>query len=457
MQWGMVIGNPQARTPPQHTMSCVCGDEQMMASTSVGRPSIGLQPRLILSLGFLSLLVAIVAAIALWGLINLRQSARRAATDSQISRLAEEVAMQALLCRRYEKDFFLSSGDLTAQDRPLQQWHQSNMDLLGAIKAYEDVATTDADKQQATAWRNTWKSYLQGFGRVEIGINGGEIKTPYDALKAFEPFQENIQLMTDQAVQRAREKNASADQTSSLLDAVTNTTIWEVMVIAALVIVASVLWSLLFPAWLMRPIKVLRETAERLARGDLTARAALQRHDELGVLAHSFDDMAATIQRSTADLESQYAHAIAAQATAEHAHQKIAEQLAMIDEQRTLIREMSVPILPLSDSTLVLPLVGALDSTRIRQAQERVLDAIQGSSAHHMLLDVTGVPVIDSQVGLGLLQIVAAAQLLGCTVVVVGIRPEVAQAVVGLGLNLSNVVTRSTLQSGIAYTLHASG
>jgi len=207
----------------------------------------------------------------------------------------------------------------------------------------------------------------------------------------------------------------------------------------------------------MRPIKVLRETAERLTRGDLTARAALQRHDELGVLAQSFDDMAATIQRSTADLESQYTCAIAAQATAEHAHQKIAEQLAMIDAQRMAIREMSVPILPLSDSTLVLPLVGALDSTRICQAQERVLDAIQGSSAHHMLLDVTGVPIIDSQVGQGLLQIVAAAQLLGCTVVVVGIRPEVAQAVVGLGLDLSKVVTRSTLQSGIAYTLRASG
>jgi rsbT co-antagonist protein RsbR len=263
--------------------------------------------------------------------------------------------------------------------------------------------------------------------------------------------------MTDQAVQRAREKNESATQTSLLLDAVTNTTIWEVMVIAGLVFVASVIWSLLFPAWLVRPIKVLRETAVRLARGDLTARAALQRHDELGVLAQSFDDMAVTIQRSTADRESQYASAMAARATAEHAHQKIAEQLALIDEQRTVIQEMSVPILPLSASTLVLPLVGALDSTRIRQAKERVLDAIQDSSAQYMLLDITGVPVIDSQVGQGLLQIVAAGQLLGCTVVVVGIRPEVAQAVIGLGLDLSNVVTRSTLQSGIAYTLQTPG
>src|SRR6476659_7952655 len=98
--WSSAIA--QARTLSQHTMSCVCGEgigEQMMPSTSAGRSRIGLQLRLILSLGFLSLLVAIVVVIALWGLINLRQSAHRAATDNQLSRLAQEVAMQALLCR----------------------------------------------------------------------------------------------------------------------------------------------------------------------------------------------------------------------------------------------------------------------------------------------------------------------------------------------------------------------
>jgi rsbT co-antagonist protein RsbR len=429
----------------------------MMQRTTTVRLRLGFQLRLILSLGFLSLLVALVAVFALWGLANLRESARRAATDSQASRLAEEVAMQALLCRRYEKDFFLSSGDLVAQDRPLQQWHQTSIDLLRAIKNFEDAAVSDADKQQASGWRDAWRSYVQGFGRVEIGINSGEIKTPFDALKAFEPFQENIQIMTDQAVQRAREKNASANQTSLLLDTVTSTTIGEVMAVAALVVVASIIWSLLFPAWLMRPIKVLHETALRLARGDLTARAALQRNDELGVLANSFDDMAVTIQRSTADLESQYASANSARAMAEDAHRKIAEQLAMIEEQRMVIQEMSVPILPLNATTLVLPLVGALDSTRIHQAQGRALEVIQHTATRHMLLDITGVPVIDSQVGQGLLQIVAAAHLLGCTVVIVGIRPEVAQAVVGLGLDLGHVVTRSTLQSGIAYTLQASG
>ena len=425
----------------------------MMMRMSLPKVSrLNFQLRMALSLGFLSLLVAAIAALALWGLFNLRDSARQAAGDNQTSHLASEVALQALLCRRYEKDFFLNSGDPIMQDASLQQWHQASIDLRGAIKAFADAATTDADKQQAAAWRNAWSDYGQGFGRVEIGINGGEIKTPQDALRTLEPFQANIQTLNDQAVQLAEAKTKSAQQTSLKLDQVGTSTIWQVLLIAALVFVGSVAWSLLFPLWLVRPIKALRAAAARLASGDLTARVGLQRNDEFGVLAQSFDHMAITLEQSTADLEAQYASANAARAAAEEAHHQIAEQLSMIDAQRAVIVEMSVPILPLTDSTLVLPLIGALDSSRLHQAQERVLAAIQTTSARYLLLDVTGIPIIDTQVAKGLIQVVQSSQLLGCKVVLVGIRPEVAQAVVGLGLDLSSVATQSTLQSGIAFT-----
>lgn len=414
---------------------------------------LGLQQRLALSLGLLSLLVAVIAAVALWGLNQLRVSARDAATNSQISRLASDVALQALLCRRYEKDFFLTSGDLEAQDEPLQLWHQASINLRGAIKAFEDAAATEADQQLALAWRDLWRKYVQGFGEVEIAINQGVIKSPQDALNTFEPFQQDIRTMTDQAVQVAQEKNVSAQATSQQLDLSGARTIWQVMVIAVLVLIASVAWSLLFPTWLMRPITVLREAARRLAGGDLTARVALRRGDELGVLADSFDHMATIIQANTADLKAQYADANTARSVAEAAHAKIAEQLELIEEQREVISEMSVPILPLTDSTLVLPLVGALDTGRLLLSQERVLHAIQHTSARHLILDITGVPVVDTQVAHGLLQIVKAARLLGCEVVLVGIRPEVAQTVVGLGVDLSSITTRGTLQSGIMYTL----
>lgn len=413
--------------------------------------------RLVLALGVLSVLVAVIAGLALLGVMNLRASARHASSDSEESRLASQIVVNALLCRRYEKDFFLSSGDLDAQDGPLQRWHQSSIALRGAIKAYEDAATSADDQRLAQSWREVWSQYTRGFGRVEIAINGGEIKTPQDALRTFEPFQANIQAMTDEAVQVAARKTASAQQTWQQLDSAGSSTTWLVSIIAGLVLVASIAWSLLFPSWLIRPIRVLHEAATRLAGGDLTARAGLRRNDELGMLAQSFDRMAATMQRNTADLEIQYANANLARAAAEQASAKVAGQLAMIEQQRAIISEMSVPLLPLTDTTLIMPLVGALDSARIAQAQERALQTIERSSAHQLILDITGVPVIDTQVALGLMQIVQAAKLLGCAVTLVGIRPEVAQAIVGLGISLSGVETLSTLQNGIAHALQQPG
>jgi rsbT co-antagonist protein RsbR len=114
---------------------------------------------------------------------------------------------------------------------------------------------------------------------------------------------------------------------------------------------------------------------------------------------------------------------------------------------------MSVPVLPLGQSALVLPLVGALDSERLGLVQEQALRSIEQQSARFLILDITGVPIVDTAVAQGLVQVVQAARLLGSEVVLVGIRPEVAQAVVGLGIHLSDIVTRSTLQSGIAYVL----
>jgi rsbT co-antagonist protein RsbR len=129
------------------------------------------------------------------------------------------------------------------------------------------------------------------------------------------------------------------------------------------------------------------------------------------------------------------------------AQAQLSEELALKNE---VIRELSIPVLPISDDTLVMPLVGALDSTRLLQVQEQALRSIEQSRAHRLLLDITGVPVVDSQVAQGLISVVQSARLLGADVVLVGIRPEVAQAMVQLGLDLQGITTHSQLQQGIA-------
>jgi rsbT co-antagonist protein RsbR len=131
---------------------------------------------------------------------------------------------------------------------------------------------------------------------------------------------------------------------------------------------------------------------------------------------------------------------------------RAAEQAQLLDElaqQREVIRDLSVPVLPVSMTTLVMPLVGALDSARLQLVQEQALRSIERSAARRLVLDITGVPLVDSQVAQGLLAVVHASRLLGAEAVLVGVRPEVAQTVVGLGLSLPGLRTYADLQTAM--------
>jgi anti-anti-sigma factor len=130
-------------------------------------------------------------------------------------------------------------------------------------------------------------------------------------------------------------------------------------------------------------------------------------------------------------------------------------QGALDDVQRSAetIQQMSVTVLPIADGVLVLPLVGALDSQRAVLLTERLLEAIQRERAHMVLIDITGVPVVDTQVAGALIRASQAVQLLGAEPVLCGIRAEVAQTVVGLGLDLGQLTSQRDLRSGLAYAL----
>jgi rsbT co-antagonist protein RsbR len=123
----------------------------------------------------------------------------------------------------------------------------------------------------------------------------------------------------------------------------------------------------------------------------------------------------------------------------------------VIDAQKAAIRELSTPLIPLSDNLIVMPLVGTLDSARAQQVMETLLQGVQNTDAEFVILDITGVSVVDTQVANVLIQAANAVRLLGAQVIITGIRPDVAQTLVYLGTNLRGIITRSTLQRGIAY------
>lgn len=138
---------------------------------------------------------------------------------------------------------------------------------------------------------------------------------------------------------------------------------------------------------------------------------------------------------------------------AEAALREHAIQQEVIRVQSAMLQELSTPLLTISDQTIVLPLIGSVDSRRAQQVIETLLNGVAATQAETAIIDITGVTVVDTQVANALIQAAQAIGLLGAQAVITGIRPEIAQTLVGLGVDLSQVITRSSLQSGIAFAL----
>lgn len=138
---------------------------------------------------------------------------------------------------------------------------------------------------------------------------------------------------------------------------------------------------------------------------------------------------------------------------AESTQRQIQMQEQVIMAQQSTIQELSSPILPVNDSTLVMPLIGAIDSDRSSRIMDAALTTVMEHRARVMVIDISGVAVVDTQVANHLMQMANAIKLLGTEPVLVGIKPEVAQTVVQLGVDLSSLTTRSTLADALASSL----
>jgi rsbT co-antagonist protein RsbR len=131
--------------------------------------------------------------------------------------------------------------------------------------------------------------------------------------------------------------------------------------------------------------------------------------------------------------------------------------LKEIAGQREVIRELSLPILPVGREVLVAPLIGALDQERMQQLQSQVLKRVERIHARLLILDVTGVPIIDTHVAQGLMNLVRGLRLLGANVALVGVRPEVAQTIVALGVHLRDIEVFSDLGSALQRAVNRTG
>jgi rsbT co-antagonist protein RsbR len=119
--------------------------------------------------------------------------------------------------------------------------------------------------------------------------------------------------------------------------------------------------------------------------------------------------------------------------------------------------ELSTPVVELRNDVLALPLIGTLDSARTQVVMENLLQRIVDTGARIAVIDITGVPTVDTLVAQHLLKTVAAARLMGADCIISGIRPQIAQTVVHLGLDLATVITKATLADAFAVALQRTG
>jgi len=136
-------------------------------------------------------------------------------------------------------------------------------------------------------------------------------------------------------------------------------------------------------------------------------------------------------------------------------YQKSREEVIARQQQEML--ELSTPVVQLWDGILALPLIGTLDSARTQVVMETLLQSIVQTGAALAIIDITGVPTVDTLVAQHLLKTVAAARLMGAECIISGIRPQIAQTIVHLGVELGEVVTKATLADAFAIALARTG
>ena len=127
----------------------------------------------------------------------------------------------------------------------------------------------------------------------------------------------------------------------------------------------------------------------------------------------------------------------------------VQERERIIREQQEAIRDLSTPVLQVRERLLILPMIGAIDPQRARQLTEQLLHGIRATRAKVVVIDLTGVPAVDSNIANHLVQTVEASRLLGATVIVTGLSPAIAQTLVNIGVDLGKMNTVGDLQGGI--------
>jgi anti-anti-sigma factor len=355
---------------------------------------------------------------------------------------------------RYSTPQFIL-GNAEARQKILadqDKWYRQIEINLGA---YEQGLRSAEELAALQAWHAIYAPYkqdrprffeLEGAGRIdESRAWRAERMTPRGqaTVRALETM---IQLQRDVAAAREREAEARVAAAQLVL-----------LGTAGFAILFAGGIGLILARSITRPVHSLTLAAHAVTAGNFDTTLRIAARDELGTLAEAFNHMTATLARQRAEISSHQTtlavRNVELEQAVEEARAADAARAALSDT----VRQMSVPVVPILEHVIVLPLVGEVDRARAQVFLQRLLKGIEEHRARAVIIDITGVPFVDAEVVDWMMRATDAARLLGAECVLVGIRPEVAQAVVASGRQLSELHTRADLRSAVATMLHGMG
>lgn len=363
---------------------------------------------------------------------------------------------QSLMKYRQLQSLYVASTNSTDIDRTESQMQALEQRITVQLAEYSKLVTAPQDQQVINMLReNLWPNFVQRSHELLItSSQSNDSKRSLAMYTLLEPTYSQVTIQVDRLL-ASTEKQAVATSKDATNTYQTARIVIEWGTIAVLLASSALTFQL--TRKIVTNLSYLTRTTDAVAEGNLDQTVELHSNDELGRLARSFNQMLSGLRTSRAEVAEQHRVVVARTQELEATLAELRESMTAREQLSATIRDLSSPVLPVIDGVLVMPLIGSIDSERATLLTHTLLSAVEQQRANLVLLDVTGVPLVDTQVAQVLLQAAQAVKLLGARTVLVGLRPELAQTIVGLGLDLSELIIHSDLRSGISYALRHSG
>ncbi|HEX3277876.1 MAG TPA: CHASE3 domain-containing protein [Thermoleophilaceae bacterium] len=298
-------------------------------------------------------------------------------------------------------------------------------------------------------------SYIEDYVRPALTMDPSQLsladrratteegKSRLDSVRDdFDSIRRTESQLAVQRSQDARDSSARAE------------TIGIVALVALLLLLAAAVVYL--ARAVVAPVGRTAQAARRIAGGDLTARVKPGGAGEVAQLGSTFNTMAEALESNRTALERGAQELRRTNAELDARAGELAEayrDLEVSKEQSILA--LSTPALEIDAQTLLLPLIGEVSRERAQQIKQRLLDAVRERRSRFVVLDVTGVPSLDTDTARLLVEIIEAARLLGASLALTGVSGELAAALVNLGIDPHQLTTRADLRAGVAWATHA--